>query len=586
MPQVGETKTIGGVTGQWDGQTWRQVSGGSAAPSGRGSSLLDLVPGLSDVLHLPSNLIAGAKAVPDVVRGLVNNPGATIKGGIQGVSEAATPGRLGLLALLTGGATLPAALAAAGGEAAAQGGMVATGSPQAPTSFGDAALKTGEAAAPALIGAGINKGVSAARAALPNLTSTGISGVGGGVLGGYEGYKRGGIPGALEGAAIGAVAGKKLPGWLGTGGGDAAAGDAASSEAGGFAGQPKATYINRPSAPFSGADRAEDFWPQGQTVSPSTPGPMSPRLAGSKAPGLNNTLDDILNGLKGDEGAAPAVSIGTGPKPQPPTPAAAGYDTPGGKFNDIFGPEGPSKGFDWPEAGGRFEPDASGSHVSTPSTQGGPGTVWNPEANQANIDRSTPFGEGGMRRESLPSELRSSALDGLNAPQTGSPVNVDMDYSGKPMVTSGSLDVLDGGPESGRFPTPTREGQDIPSSQDVDSLISSIPETPAARGVATSVPSSGATAASAQMPSSLQAIEKMFGPGTADMSGQPFQSTSGYKGANNLLYDPQTPTDYLRQQYLDSTEDPATQDFLGRALRQRLRLGQSSQFQMPDSIAK
>lgn len=38
-------------------------------------------------------------------------------------------------------------------------------------------------------------------------------------------------------------------------------------------------------------------------------------------------------------------------------------------FSDILGPEGPKPAFDWPEAGGRFTPDATGSHVTAPPVE-------------------------------------------------------------------------------------------------------------------------------------------------------------------------------------------------------------------------
>jgi hypothetical protein len=171
---------------------------------------LDAVPGLRDTLNIPVNAVKGARALPDVARGLVNEPGATLKGFAQGSSEAATPGRLGLLALLTGGATLPAALGAAGGEALAQGTRVATDAPNAPRSLPEAAVNVAEAASvPALAGA-----VKAVPGAVERLGGTrNVAGrVIGAGFGGYEGYRYGGLPGMVAGAAGGA--------WLGgTGGG-------------------------------------------------------------------------------------------------------------------------------------------------------------------------------------------------------------------------------------------------------------------------------------------------------------------------------------------------------------------------------
>lgn len=86
---------------------------------------------------------------------------------------------------------------------------------------------------------------------------------------------------------------------------------------------------------------------------------------------------------------------------------------------------------------------------------------------------------------------------------------------------------------------------------------------------------------SSNMPESLQAIDRLFGPGTKDLGGEPFQSTTGGPGtgSNNLLYDPQTPSDYLREQAQAPETPDADREFLLRALRQRLRLGQSAGYQ-------
>ena len=170
------------------------------------------IPGVEDVVNLPSNLVKGAKALPDVLRNFFTHPKETAKGFVQGASEAATPGRTGLLALLTGGANLPATLAAAGAQAGVEGTRVATDAPNAPRSFGDAALDTaGAASIPGLAAAEgplLAKAGGAAR-----LIKRGV----GGVLGAYEGNKYGGIPGAIVGGIGGAAVGGgdvRLPGRL------------------------------------------------------------------------------------------------------------------------------------------------------------------------------------------------------------------------------------------------------------------------------------------------------------------------------------------------------------------------------------
>lgn len=211
MPQAGEIRRGSTEAVQWDGSRWQPLA--AAAPTSvdhpRSFGWLDAVPGLRDVLNLPENLVKGAQALPDVARGLVHEPGATLKGFAQGSSEAATPGRIGLLSLLTAGATAPAALAAAGGEALAQGTRVATDAPNAPQSFPEAAGNVVEAAAvPGLAGA-----LKAVPAGVERLGGTrkvagGLIGAG---LGGYEGYRYGGVPGALAGAVAGGTLGGGSP---------------------------------------------------------------------------------------------------------------------------------------------------------------------------------------------------------------------------------------------------------------------------------------------------------------------------------------------------------------------------------------
>jgi len=208
MPDRGEVRSAGGETRQWDGSRWQPVTSESPSPpvdKPISFGALDYVPGLRDILNLPANVVKGAEATPDIVRGLVHEPASTLKGFVQGASEAATPGRVGLLSLLTGGATLPATLAAAGGEALAQGGRVATNAANAPQSLSDAAGDIAEAASIPAVAAGLK--------AVPETVQRlgGTKKVAGRVLGagigGYEGYKYGGIPGAIAGAAGGGALG-------------------------------------------------------------------------------------------------------------------------------------------------------------------------------------------------------------------------------------------------------------------------------------------------------------------------------------------------------------------------------------------
>jgi hypothetical protein len=96
---------------------------------------------------------------------------------------------------------------------------------------------------------------------------------------------------------------------------------------------------------------------------------------GKEAGALANPAADLLGGralayegAQAARGARPAVpaieklmetpsfvNLPRGPVSMAKSSAAA--------FEDILGPEGPKAAFDWPELGGRFAPDATGSHV-------------------------------------------------------------------------------------------------------------------------------------------------------------------------------------------------------------------------------
>ena len=205
MPQQGETRTANGETRAWSGTRWEPVAAPQTVDQPKSFGALDYVPGLRDILNIPSNVVKGAQALPDVARGLIHEPGATLKGFGEGVSEAATPGRVGLLALLTGGATIPAALGAAGGESLAQAGRVATDAPNAPQSFPEAAGNVLEAASVPAVAAGL-KAVPGAVESLGGTRKVAGRVLGAG-LGGYEGYRYGGIPGAIAGAVGGGAVG-------------------------------------------------------------------------------------------------------------------------------------------------------------------------------------------------------------------------------------------------------------------------------------------------------------------------------------------------------------------------------------------
>jgi hypothetical protein len=130
MPQVGEQRKGATETVEWNGSRWTPVT------------------------------------VSPVDPGETSNPWvAGAKGFVRGASEAATPGKLGMLAaLLTGGGSIPAQMATAGGaETIAELLQTLTGSPEAPKSFGEGATRVGLAAGTAGAGGAIGKGISKLR---------------------------------------------------------------------------------------------------------------------------------------------------------------------------------------------------------------------------------------------------------------------------------------------------------------------------------------------------------------------------------------------------------------------------------------
>ncbi len=276
------------------------------------------IPGVEDVVNLPSNLVKGAKALPDVLRNFFTHPKETAKGFVQGASEAATPGRTGLLALLSGGATLPATLAAAGGQAAAEGARVATDAPNAPHSLGDAALDVAGAASTPGLAAAVPAGLAKAGGAA-KFIKRGL----GGALGGYEGYKYGGVPGGVVGALGGAAVGGgdvRLPGRLAPLS-DFLAGDSAAAEV-------------KPSVPEA-------------TFGPSAAPGARPGFRSVEVPGSS------FKGLQDAAGVGRDPQLLAPDAGQPPMPNRSGYTA-----GPI--PEAPSEGFQSPEMPGANIPNRSG----------------------------------------------------------------------------------------------------------------------------------------------------------------------------------------------------------------------------------
>lgn len=316
MPQVGERRSGATETVEWDGSRWAPVS---AAPSTvdnpRSFGLLDMIPGLKDALNIPENLYKGAKAAPDVLSGLVHEPAATLKGFASGASEAATPGRLGLLALLTPGlgATLPAALAAAGGQATADAIRVATDAPNAPTSFGRGVGDVAEAAAVPAVAAGLGKIPALARK-IPGAIGTVTSKIGpstiGGTLGAVDGYRRGGITGAIEGGVAGATTGRLLRALEGMT-------PAAEAEAAVAPADPSAPHMDF-SRPVPASSLTQEQIGQRYTAARAAGGApkpaVEPTYQARPTPGSvpQAKLDSALGGLTGDTATAAADNIANG----------------------------------------------------------------------------------------------------------------------------------------------------------------------------------------------------------------------------------------------------------------------------------
>lgn len=338
MPQPGEVRHGASESVQWDGSRWQPIGPAAALPSTDHPSVDMLgIPGLEEIANLPSNLVKGVQAAPDVARNLFSHPGATLKGFVQGASEAATPGRTGLLALLTGGATLPATLAAAGGQATAEAGRVLTHTSNAPQSFPDAALEVaGAAAMPGLAGA---EGALAAKAGGQAKLVKGAIGAG---LGGYEGYKYGGIPGMVAGAAGGAAVGGgkvRLPGRLG------ALSDLLSPAEAETPSRIGLQNAVTPEPPVTPGPSQVGRW----DASRVTP------LSGGQVPSAS--VDDVLNDLGGR-----AADTKAGFSPEMVAKLNGIKQAAQPDLYDLATAPTPPAGFDWPEAGGRMEPDAMGSH--------------------------------------------------------------------------------------------------------------------------------------------------------------------------------------------------------------------------------
>lgn len=114
------------------------------------------------------------------------------------------------------------------------------------------------------------------------------------------------------------------------------------------------------------------------------------------------------------------------------------------------------------------------------------------------------------------------------------------------------------------------EPQVQPSSSEVDDLISSMTLPNVKAGA--SAPIEALPNANAEAPIPFKTLERgdeFWGPGSTNRAGQ----LSMADESNRMLYDPQTPTDYLRQQ-LSEADNPADREFLAKTIRQRYDIQQ------------
>lgn len=390
------TRTVNGETRTWDGGQW------VAAPT---SAEAGYHPGLED---------SGSPWL------------ARIKGFLSGASEAATPGKVGTLAALAVPGAAPAALV--GGGAMALADMLRThfDTANAPKSMGDAAMDVGGAALGAGIKGPISKGYELASNVVKNPRA--LTGGTGAVVGGLEGYKRDGIPGALGGAVAGGLGATMLGKRLGL------ISDAIAPEAGATAESsvmPSAVNprLSREVPGFSYPEAAPIPEAPGEAI-PGLRGnnpPNSPR-PGGKSPGLTDTLKNALDGLSGGN---PSEAVAQSGK-LADTPSVRSFERENMLRNSHFAdggvmPAGPGarptelydlattsqepQGFDWPEAGGRYEPDANGSHVLSGPVAATADQAAGPEFQQ--LGDSTPPSIAALDHPQNPDVMPKAFSDGV-----------------------------------------------------------------------------------------------------------------------------------------------------------------------------
>lgn len=185
-----------------------------------------------------------------------------------------------------------------------------------------------------------------------------------------------------------------------------------------------------------------------------------------------------------------------------------------------------------------------------------PDTSAHDAAEKFNIRQNAPYGEGAIMPSAVqPSEFRATALDGLNAPDTGQ--GFDATYhqlTGKTNLPF--MDVVDAGETS----------QTTPSATDVDQLVNQIP-------------ASLRSAANDETPSPAT-VGEWFDRGSVDTGAQaaPMKGEEGYvydPESANLRADPQTAIDDLLQAREDALQggDPMKAREFSRDISQRNKAG-------------
>lgn len=200
----------------------------------------------------------------------------------------------------------------------------------------------------------------------------------------------------------------------------------------------------------------------------------------------------------------------------------------------------------------RYAPNASGypSLDEVKTTLAREGTIGRPSPEDLGISGSGHFRSG----SNLPGAMLPTELMEPEVPQA-KPYDLtyggqvpDFQYFGETTGRPGELPP----PRSSTLFSPQEE----PTAADVESLVGPLLKKPAEPG--------------ATLPPSIKILERgdeFWGPGSKTRSGE----TSMADESSRMLYDPQTPTKYLREQLAHATT-PQDRDFLVRALRQRYNI--------------